>query len=386
MPIATRRFHLVLTIVGCFGGGSLYGWSGYLPAVRAQFEVSNAAASMVFSFALGSFTLGVLLGPVLLAKVAPGFRLPLGAGLAALSLGAAGMSAGFAGLVIAYGLAFGFLSGALYNHTISMAAQSRAATLFVPIGVAAFGLGGAVFGPVQFWLSGAGWGLWSIAPALVCLTGVALLALVVRAPLETHKTRHSAPVPMVKPDKTIVVLWIIFAAGSCSGLIVLGFAAQFLPKAADGVGLAGMAIFLAASGNTLGRLSAAVTAGRFGPVRGIAGALVLSMVALAGLTFTTAPGLVVGLLFLVAFAYGQLAATTPLLVRSQVSGPAFSGAFGWVFTGWGVAGLVGPWTAGWLLDATGTLRLSLIACIALAAIGLWLVLGFAKRDAGEENC
>jgi len=191
---------------------------------------------------------------------------------------------------------------------------------------------------------------------------------------------------MVKVDKTIAVLWIIFAAGSCSGLIVLGFAAQFLPKAADGVGLAGMAIFLAASGNTLGRLSAAVTAGRFGPVRGIAGALVLSMVALAGLTFTTAPGLVVGLLFLVAFAYGQLAATTPLLVRSQVSGPAFSGAFGWVFTGWGVAGLVGPWTAGWLLDATGTLRLSLIACIALAAIGLWLVLGFAKRDAGEEIC
>ncbi len=386
MPIAARRVHLGLTIVGCFGGGSLYGWSGYLPAVRAQFGVSNAAASMVFSLALVSFTLGVLLGPVLLAKVRPGRRLPLGAGLAALSLGGAGLSTGFAGLVIAYGTSFGFLSGTLYNHTISLAARSRAATLFVPVGVAAFGLGGAVFGPLQFWLNASGWGLWSITPALACLAAVTLLSLVVRAPETAENAEVSTPLPLVKPGRTIAVMWIIFAAGSCSGLIVLGFAAQFLPRTAEGVGPAGLAIFLAALGNTLGRLSAAVTAGTFGPARGIAGALALSMLALAGLTATRAPGLVVGLLFLVAFAYGQLAATTPLLVRSQVSGPAFSGAFGWVFTGWGVAGLVGPWTAGWVLDATGSLRIALIGCIALAAIGLWLVLGFTKPSRGEEIC
>ena len=384
MSLAARRFHFVLTILGCFGGGSLYGWSGYQPAVRAQFAVSNAAASMVFSLALVSFTLGVLLGPMLLTRVPPRFRLPLLAGPAALSLCVSGASTGFSGFVMAYGISFGFVSGAIYNHTISMASASHAATLLVPVSVAAFGFGGAVFGPVHVWLTANGWGLWSIAPALICLTVVALLAFGAQAQTGTEKTTSARPTPMVRPDKTIAILWIIFAAGSCSGLIVLGFAAQILPPAAEGVGLESLAIFLAALGNTMGRLSSAVTAGRFGPARGIAGALVLSMIALAGLTITATPGVVIGLLFLVAFAYGQLAATTPLLVKSQVGGAAFPGAFGWVFTGWGVAGLVGPWSAGWLLDATGTLRFSLVACIALAALSFWLVLRFPTRDPAEE--
>ncbi len=386
MSWARQRVYSGLTILGCFGGGSLYGWSGYLPAVRAHFSVSNATGGMVFSLALVSFTLGVLLGPVLMAGVSPRFRLPLLAGLAVLSLGGAGGSAGFPGFVIAYGICFGFMSGALYNHAISEASRTVCATILVPLSVAAFGLGGAVFGPVQVWLTALGWGLWSLLPALVCLGAAAGLALVVRLPVENERVEAALFEPMITPDRRIVTLGLVFAAGSCSGLIVMGFAAQVLPIGADSMGLASLAIFLAAIGNTLGRLSSALTAGWFGPARGMAGALVLSMIALGGLIVATAPGVIVGVLFFVAFAYGQLAATMPLLVREHVSGPAFSGAFGWVFIGWGVAGLVGPWTAGWLLDATGTMNLSLFICIALGALGLGLVLKLPVPDARAEDC
>tara|TARA_R110002110_G_scaffold21165_40_gene84422 strand:+ start:17 stop:1177 length:1161 start_codon:yes stop_codon:yes gene_type:complete len=386
MSHAARKAHLGLTILGCFGGGSLYGWSGYLPAVRAHFSVSNAAASMVFSLALVSFTLGVLLGPLLLAKVSKRLRLPLIAGLAALSLGLAGASTGFAGFVIAYGVCFGFAAGAFYNHAISEASASASATLLVPVSVGAFGLGGAAFGPVQVWLTASGWGLWSSAPALATLAVTTVVALVVRPLPKANRAEPLRPPPLTKPDRTIAILAIIFAAGSYSGLIVLGLASQMLPRAETGVGFASLAIFLAAMGNTLGRLSSALIAGRFGPVHGIAGAMALSMITLGGLIFTSAPGVVVGLLFLVAFAYGQLAATMPLLVRSQVSGEAFSGSFGWVFTGWGAAGLIGPWTAGWLLDATGTVRVSLLSCIALAGLSLWLVLKFTKPGRAKEDC
>lgn len=386
MSLAARRSYFALTILGCCGGGSLYGWSGYQPAVRAQFEVSNAAASMVFSLALVSFTFGVLLGPTLLARVEPHLRLPLVAGVATFSLGVSAINMGFMGFATAYGIAFGFASGALYNFTISMASGSGAATLLVPISVAAFGLGGAVFGPIHVWLTESGWGLWSNLPALGCLAGVASVALVLKPTPDIVTTSQPVLTGMMRPDRKIAVLWAIFAAGSCSGLITLGFAAQFLSRASSDIGLASLAIFLAALGNTLGRLSSTVTAGLFGPARGIAGALVLSILALTGLIFATLPGLVVGLLFLVAFAYGQLAATTPLLVKTQVSTAAFSSAFGWVFTGWGVAGLLGPWTAGWVLDATGTLQISLVICIGLAAFGLWLVLRLDKTDRTQQKC
>jgi len=380
MSAAARRLQTLLPILACFGGGSLYGWSGYLPAVRASFGVSTGTASMVFSLALVSFTFGVLFGPMLIARLPTRLRLAAIAGLAVLSLGLAATSGGFAQFALSYGVCFGFTSGAVYNHAISQATGSSAPTLLVPVSVAAFGFGGAVFGPVHVWLTAYGWGLWSILPALTCLAIVAGLASLITPPPGTKTAAQPAAAPMVRPDKTIAALWFIFAAGSASGLIVLGLASQIVPQGSAGVGLASLAIFLAATGNTLGRLSSAATARHFGPARGIAGALVLSICALASLTVTTAPGIVVGLLFVVAFAYGQVAATMPLLVKSQVSAPAFSASFGWVFTGWGVIGLIGPWSAGWLLDATGTLRPSLIACIVLSALSVWAVLRFAKSD------
>ena len=385
MSRAARRFRFLLTVLGCFGGGSLYGWSGYLPAVRVEFDVGNAAASMVFSLVLVSFTFGVLIGPILLAKIQPRLRLPFVAGLAALSLVVSGASTSFAGFAIAYGTLFGFASGALYNHAISVASASDAAILLVPVSVAAFGLGGAVFGPVNVWLTATGWGLWSMMPAMVSLAGTAVAALALKVPPEAPVAQPLAPIPFVKPDKTIAILWIIFATGSCSGLIVLGFAAQFLPAAEGGIGLISLAIFLAALGNGLGRLSSALTASWFGPARGISLALMLSLISLTCLLGATAPGLLVGLLFMVAFAYGQLAATMPLLVKSQVKDAAFSGSFGWVFTGWGVAGLLGPWGAGGLFDATGSLKVPIVVCILLLGLSFWLVLPFAKQGQDTET-
>lgn len=379
MARKARRFHFALTTLGCFGGGSLYGWSGLLPAVRATFDVSNATASMVFSLALISFTSGVLLGPMLFALVPSRFRLSAIAGCAAISLGLTGSSQGFNGFVLSYGILFGFVSGVLYNHAISQAAASEDANLLVPVNVAAFGLGGAVFGPIHVWLAASGWSIWATLPALVCLGAVCILAMFVSPNTDARATARLQSARMIKPNRTLVALWIVFAAGSCSGLIVLGFAAQILPQTAGGTGVASLAIFLAALGNSLGRLTSAVTTSMFGAASGIAGALALSMMALASLIFATAPFVVVMLLFFVAFAYGQLAATTPLLVRLQVRDAEFPASFGLVFTGWGVAGLVGPWTAGWLLDVSGTLQFALISCIALSFLSLCMVLPFTRR-------
>ena len=60
---------VTLPILGCFGGGSLYGWSGLMSAVQSAFAAGSAAASMVFSLALVSFMVGVLIRPLLLYHV-----------------------------------------------------------------------------------------------------------------------------------------------------------------------------------------------------------------------------------------------------------------------------------------------------------------------------
>lgn len=368
-PQIASCLQLILPILGCFGGGSLYGWSGLMPAVQDAFDVGSAAASMVFSFALASFTLGVLLGPAMLGLIPGRLRLFAVAVVAAASLSVSGYASGFGVFVLAYGIGFGFTSGALYNHAIACATASDHPNLFVPVSVAAFGLGGVVFGPVNVWLTELGWSLWSVLPALTCLALIAFSALLSASNQQADKAGATTGVQFVMPDRTILRLWAIFATGSCSGLIVLGLASMIL--ATDATSTA-MTMFAVATGNTLGRLTAAGVALRFGPVPGIIGALLLSILALFGLMTVSTPDMVIFLLFLVALSYGQVASQTPLLVSRQVPGPAFAGTFGWVFTGWGCAGLLGPWGAGWLFEKSGDLRVALMGCILLCFLGVWL--------------
>lgn len=369
---------LALPVLGCFGGGSLYGWSGLMPAVQGAFGVGSASASMVFSFALASFTLGVLFSPVLLGRVPARLRLTTVAALAGVSLAVSCVAPTFGAFLMAYGIGFGFSSGALYSHAIACASASGVPNLLVPVTVAAFGLGGVVFGPTSIWLTGLGWSLWSVSPALGCLMVVASVAMLDGANGQENKVETPAEIRFVAPDRQILQLWAIFATGSCAGLIVLGLASKFL---VDDPTHAAAAVVAAAAGNTAGRLTAAAVASRFGPVPGIVGALGLTVVALVGLCLVISPGVVVILLFFVALSYGQVAAQTPLLVARQRPGPGFVGAFGWVFTGWGIAGLVGPWSAGWILEVTGDLRPAVIACIFLCLVGVWLATRLpAPRD------
>jgi OFA family oxalate/formate antiporter-like MFS transporter len=381
MARAARNAHLALIILGCFGGGSLYGWSGYLPAVRASLGVGNAAASMVFSLALVSFTLGVLLGPALFGRVPERVRLPLIAGLAVAALSLSGASTGLTGFALAYGAGFGFASGALYNHAVSHASATASATVFVPVSVAAFGLGGAVFGPVHLWLGAAGWGLWSVLPALVCLAAVGVLAMICPPAGDSAPARaigaHGQAGPHRRADLGHLCCGVLFGPDR------VGLCRADRPAGRRARGACDL------SRSTWQHAGAAVLGGQRGPFR--PGARHRGGVdPVDGCAGRADPGDRAGTrrraLVPRGLAYGQLAATTPLLVRSQVSPTVFAGSFGWVFTGWGVAGLAGPWTAGWLLDATGTLRPALIACITLAGLSLVLVLRFAASDRQAKSC
>ncbi|WP_171207906.1 MULTISPECIES: nitrate/nitrite transporter [unclassified Ruegeria] len=381
--MTTRNVHWLsqaLPVLGCFGGGSLYGWSGLLPAVQNAFDVGNASASMVFSFALVSFTFGVLIGPALLAKLPARACLPAISGLAVASLLLSARAQAFEVFVLGYGIGFGFAAGALYNHALGVAAASRLPTLLVPVSVAAFGLGGVVFGPMSVWLIGLGWSLGALLPVLGCMVLIAAVSSVTKPALDTNAIRTTVRSEVIKPNRVILLLWAIFATGSCAGLIVLGLAPKLLPS---GTHTAGMAVFGVAAGNTLGRLSAAGVATRFGPLHGFVGAVLLSMAALSALLV---PGvsemMMTVLIFLVALSYGQIAAQTPLLVSARVPAPAFSSAFGWVFTGWGVAGLLGPWGAGWLYDQSGDMRLTLQACIGFLFLSLLLITRLPATDPG----
>ena len=73
-------------------------------------------------------------------------------------------------------------------------------------------------------------------------------------------------------------------------------------------------------------------------------------------------------LVIIAFAYGAVIAVYPLAVARSFGEDGYPPAYGRVFTAWGTAGLVGPFGAGLLFEATGTYRVPLLVAAA-AAIG-----------------
>jgi hypothetical protein len=371
--ISTRA--LGMAVFACFCAGALYGWSALAAPLEAAFGAGAAQSGMVFSLALASFTAAVILAPGLAARTGALPALSAAAGLGALCTALAAVSPGFAAFVLCFSLGFGAMSGALYSTALGLAARSARPGLATPIAVAAFGLGGAVFGPAWRLMGARGWGLDALLPLSVLLAALALAATLARPRRrESPDAVPAPPVPVAPlPRAALARIWAIFALGSFGGLMVLGLAAGILEASGAGVGLAAAVLSGIAVGNSLGRLSVAALPRGAPPRAGLAAAALLVMGGLALCLLGRGPGTVGAGVVCVALGYGVTASSVPLATAAAVGPERFPRAFGLVFTAWGLAGFAAPWLAGALFEATGSFATGFALAFALTAAALPLI-------------
>lgn len=356
----------------CFCAGGLYGWSALIAPLQTAFDVSTAQTGLVFSIAIVCFTLAVTVTPYVAAQTPPLRRLAGFSWAAAVSLVLASIPHSYPVFVLCFSAGFGTFSGAIYISAVAIAAQSPRPLRATPLMVAAFGIGGAVFGPAWRLMDGAALGLmvlWPLAIAL-SLSGVAIWCM----------SGRSAPVAKLPPSdegpravsRTIqVFIWLIFAFGSFGGLMVLGLAAKILDVAGASVALSSVALAGIALGNTVGRMSVAVFSGYFVPIAGLFISLGLGAAGLFLTLLSLGEIILAAGLCLIAAGYGVMASAIPTLTRS-IYGPAhFQSSFALIFTAWGLAGFCAPWVAGMIFDATGSFDLAVY--LATCAIILSLV-------------
>ena len=158
--------------------GGLYAWSAVIPAIRESFSSTTEQAGMVFSFAILAFFIAVFLVPRAGRKF-HGLRAGGVFGAAgSIFLGISAVAPNYFIFLVGFGLGFGFASGGIYIVVLDLAGRARNPKLMVPVMVAAFGLGGALFGPLLRLLVAAGGGLASlsaIAAPLACVSALAWL-------------------------------------------------------------------------------------------------------------------------------------------------------------------------------------------------------------------
>ena len=150
--------------------------------------------------------------------------------------------------------------------------------------------------------------------------------------------------------------------------MVLGLAGKITDSVGAPASSTSNAIVGVALGNTFGRLSVSGLNYKFKPVNSALLAVSMAALGLIIMALATTPWSLVSGMIIVATGYGAVASTIPALVSTIYGKDKFARVFSFVFTAWGVAGLLAPWLAGAIHDRAGDFQLAILIAL-LATVG-----------------
>jgi MFS family permease len=364
----------------------LFAWDVFADAFAHRLRVGAASLTLVFSVGLACFTVGVLVGGHVADRVSPRRLAVLTAAGVVAGLAGAGAASSVPVLLAAFGVVLGAATGLGYGtavHVAGTVAGRRGGALALV--VSAYAAGTIVVTPVAAVLLGATSLLGTFA-VLAAALGVAVFAAAALLPAAApaRATRQGPPTAgggrRTAPVRGRVAgLWLLFGLGSAPTLTAFAHAGQ----AAGNPGAAVLAVPVLSAGNLVGRLVAGPASDRVGrPVMLHVTAAALA-VACAVLAISDRTGVRLAALLLLGAQYGALSALVPAATADAVPAQRFGAAYGVVFTGWGLAGLVAPVAATVLAARTGWERVfSVFVGVAVLA---WLVLAATCRVRTEPR-
>lgn len=373
----------VVLIQGCLGG--IYAWSTFVPALHDTWGLGMAQTQLLFGGLIGVFTLAMIPAGRLLRRVGPKPVAVIGGSLFAGGFLLAAASGGRFGLLFAgISLLAGTGTGCCYVCALTSGAAwfPERKGLVTGLAVAGFGGGAVVLAFLGQWLLAWGmdvlrvFGVIGAAYGLVIVGAAMLLSLpTVTAPFRKRSTDGQYR------DRFFGGLLVGMFAGTFAGLALIG---NLKPLALDsglGEGVATAAIALFSLGNAAGRVAWGWLADHMGRRAGW-----LSLAFLAVATAVLAVGRGQGTVFLgasalVGFGFGACFVVYAALVASHYGVERLGEVYPLVFLAYGLSGIAGPATAGWLLDITGGYGLALILCLAVPIAAALLLRRLFKETA-----
>jgi len=363
----------------CLCFGSIHAYGVLLAPVEQWLGTSRTVASLGYALAIAALTMGVYLNGRIEAVLGPRFRLIGSGAVAALGLMIAGGSSSAAGLLLGFGLMYGLANGVAYAMSLGIAAAAMPGREAQAMGLATaiYGLGavlcaqlfssalGGMHVPVIFLV---------LAPVVfaICALGTALIQG--DTPVGPRSVEG---IPQVIPG-SLRLLWFSYLLGAFSGLMVLAHAPAIAVWRNGLGGEAGLVSSVVSLGSVLGGYLGGVFAGHVPGPRGVALPLLVQAAVLLVLPFVAGMFPITALLGLAGVCYGVLIAVIPVEVR-RISGPqGFALNYGKVFTAWGIAGVAGPVTAGYLYDITRGYGAASVVAAALSVCSCLTILRAGK--------
>lgn len=381
--------------------GVLYSWSVIKKALVADWGWTNTEASLPYTVSVATFALMMVFAGRAQDKYGPRKVAFLGGVLLGLGLIACSWTQNPTMMILTFGVIGGMGIGFGYSAVTPCAIKwfdSKKKGLISGIVVSGVGLSPVYIAPLTNMLYKI-YGLEQIFLFLgiFALVVICLLSLLLRNPspseapvqASSKTAAQSAAKPVESTQKgdytwqemvrmpSFYLLWFAYLMSAAAGLMLIGHMASIADVQANWKAGFLLVVILAVF-NFFGRIMGGLLSDKVGRTRALLLVFLIQAVNMFAFSFyTEIPTLIAGSA-LAGLAYGALFALFPAATADLFGLKNLGVNYGLVFTGWGVAGIIGPIVGGLVADATGSYNISYITSAVMLVIGALLVLRMKK--------
>lgn len=386
-----RWLILIAAVVTNIALGAGYAWSVFQAAlleVNPDWSLSETSLAFSISFAMVPLAM-IICGPIV--DKYGGKQVVMVSGLLfGLGMFATGFVRSIPMLYLTYGLILGLGIGAGYGTATALTVKwfPDKKGLAGGLTAAGFGAGSIILSPIATSMIGSV-GISSTFRIL----GIVLLVVICSASF----LMENPPAKSIKEDTNTVtetdksykemlkesnfwILWAVYTFAATSGMMIIGHGANLADYYNLGSGT--VIVMIVGLANTLGRIFWGSVSDRIGRYKTVVAMFIGSGIGLLLLNFSESFGTFAGILglVLIALSFGGFLGAFPGITAENWGSSQSAANYGWMFTAYGIAAVLGPSIASWIREATGSYSTALIIATAMAVLGLGLILWFMKKS------
>lgn len=366
--------------------GTLYAWGVMGKALVVQWKWSKADAGLPFAVSTAAFAVMMIFAGRAQDKLGPRRVALVGGVLFGLGLATSSLVTTPLAMALTFGLLGGIGIGLGYSATTPSAIKwfpPARKGLITGLVVAGVGLAAVYMGPLTQYLIGcAGIEKTFLILGLGAAIAICLFSLLLVNPPASYVPAGAVPVAGAKPAaiarreydwadmlKTpqFYLLWLIYVLAAAAGLMLISNVAIIAKEqAAWEAGF--VAVMILAAFNSLGRVISGFVSDRIGRTNTMVLAFVLQAVNMFVFAKYNTPSLmIVGNAF-TGLCYGTIFTLMPAATADFYGVKNLGVNYGFVFTGFGVAGVLGSRYAGLVRDLFGSYAIAFKICAAMLLI------------------
>lgn len=389
-----RWLILIAAIITNLALGAGYAWSVFQTALlETNTDWMLSETSLAFSISFAMVPVGMIIcGPIV--DKHGGKKVVLAAGLLfGLGMFLTGFANSIIMLYLTYGVILGLGIGAGYGTATALTVKwfPDKKGLAGGLTAAGFGSGAILLAPIATnMIESVGVNdtfkiLGGILLVVICASSFVMENPPVQEKTVGVTTDKDKNYKEMLRESNFWILWAVYTFAATSGLMVIGHAANLASYYSLGAGA--VIVMVVGLANTLGRIFWGSVSDKIGRYKTVMIMFIVSGTGLILLNFANTLGAVAGIagLIFIALSFGGFLGSFPGITAENWGASKSASNYGWMFTAYGIASILGPSLASSIRESTGSYSMALLISAGMALVGAGMILFYMNRVNKASN-